>query len=282
MKGMVSEIVRAPLDSPLILMLSVLYALVEAIRIYDVRLLQAERGRFNSKVAADAGGRSFPAWVTIFHWGGWLIFLSLLYLNWKYSIALYALLFVLRVVPVLENLGSMVMRPFLRTNTEFELWAEGFNAFETGSKHYKDGNTEEALKYFDSAVECGYEDSGLYSLRGSCLDELEWHMDAIADFDKAIALDAEDCNTYFQRALSKRAVGDEEGSLVEFRKAIELSEIDNQLNRSYNAGALEMGWSSVTMIYQAQLMMPTPDVILNRNRERARLKGRRKDEDERS
>lgn len=114
MSEIFSDIVRAPLDSPLILALSVLYVLVEAIRIYDARLIQARQRGFYSRVAAKAEGRSLPQWVNIFHWAGWLIFVVLLLLNWKYALALYALLFVLRTLPILENLGSLMMRPFLQ------------------------------------------------------------------------------------------------------------------------------------------------------------------------
>jgi hypothetical protein len=114
MSEIFSDIVRAPLDSPLILTLSVFYILVQAIRIYDVRLIQAKQSGLYSRVAEKAEGRSLPQWINIFHWAGWVIFIVILLLNWKYSIALYALLFILKTLPILENLGSLIMRPFLK------------------------------------------------------------------------------------------------------------------------------------------------------------------------
>ena len=108
------DILNAPLDSPTILVLSVAYFLVASIRIYDVRLVQAkERGDYY-KVAERAGDRTLPEWVNAFHWLGWILFITLLILNWSYALALYAVLFVLRVLPVSERIGEILMSPFLR------------------------------------------------------------------------------------------------------------------------------------------------------------------------
>ena len=113
-KSILEGIVRAPLDSPLILALSVLYILVQAIRIYDVRLIQVKQKGFFSEVAARAEGRTLPPWVGIFHWVGWVIFIGLFLLNWKYAVVFYIFLFALKVLPILENLGELVMRRFLQ------------------------------------------------------------------------------------------------------------------------------------------------------------------------
>lgn len=118
MNELIHDIVTAPLNSPLLLALSVIYMIVASIRIYDARLIQAKERGFYSGVATEAEGRSLPQWVNTFHWAGWIIFIVLLMLNWKYALALYALLFVLRVLPVLERIGSIIMRPFLRTTKE--------------------------------------------------------------------------------------------------------------------------------------------------------------------
>jgi len=109
-----SDIIRAPRESPLIMVLSVLYVIVSAIRTYDARLIQAKQRGFYSGVAARAEGHTLPQWVNFIHWAAWVIFIVLLLLNWKYALALYALLFILRMLPVLENLGSLMMRPFLQ------------------------------------------------------------------------------------------------------------------------------------------------------------------------
>ena len=112
---MIDDILAAPFESPLILGFTIAYVVVAAIRIYDARLIQAKTRGFYSGVAADAEGRFLPPWVGIVHWAGWILFGGLLFLNWKYAIALYFLLFLLRVVPVLEWIGAVIMRPFLQS-----------------------------------------------------------------------------------------------------------------------------------------------------------------------
>ena len=122
MSELLSHILNAPLDSPAILVLSVAYLIVASIRIYDARLVQGAgkaggfyKGRwFYSRVAERAEGQQLPVWVSAFHWLGWAIFIVLLVLDWRYALALYAVLFLLRVLPVLETIGSFLMAPFLR------------------------------------------------------------------------------------------------------------------------------------------------------------------------
>ncbi len=114
MSQILFDILNAPLNSPLILALSVAYLIVASIRAYDVRLIQAKEKGFYSGVAQRAEGRSLPQWVTAIYWLGWIILLALLILNWPYALALYVALFVLRVLPVLERLGWLLMSSFLR------------------------------------------------------------------------------------------------------------------------------------------------------------------------
>lgn len=50
--------------------------------------------------------------VVVFDWLMWGIWLALLYLNWKYALLLFAIKFVLKVLPVLETIGNILMAPF--------------------------------------------------------------------------------------------------------------------------------------------------------------------------
>jgi len=118
MTELINDILTAPLKSPLLLAISVMYAIVEAIRIYDARLIQAKARGIFSGVALRAEGRFLPRWVGYVHFAGWALLIAILILNWKYAIAFYAFLFILRVLPVLENVGELIMRPFLQTESE--------------------------------------------------------------------------------------------------------------------------------------------------------------------
>lgn len=114
MSELINDILTAPVDSPLILALSVAYTIVESIRIYDARLIQVRTRGFRSGVAVKAKGRLLPNWVGYIHFVGWVLFIVILILNWMYAIAFYAFLFFLRVLPILERIGALIMHPFLR------------------------------------------------------------------------------------------------------------------------------------------------------------------------
>ena len=164
------------------------------------------------------------------------------------------------------------------SSAEAEKWLRGYNALEAGKKHFAEERTEQALDCLDTAIECGLEHGEAFSLRGSCLQTLEWHLDAIDDFSKAISLEPQDCNTYFQRAMSKFSTGDHQGFLADIEEAIRLSETDNALNRIYNTYAQETGWQSATAMYkgQAALSANMPDFVRDKFIERTKLRGRRK------
>ena len=156
-------------------------------------------------------------------------------------------------------------------------WLRGYNAFEAAKEHYKARNDQEAIARADTAEDCGYSDPDLFSLRGACLQTLQWDFDAIDDFSRAISLQPNDCNHYFQRALSLRSVGDLDGFFADIREAIRIAKTDTPITRIYNDGAREMGWPDAVAIYEAQMTSATglPDVVRAMSAEQAKLKGRR-------
>ncbi len=84
------------------------------------------------------------------------------------------------------------------------------------------------IEYFST------EATNFYDMRAGCLQELGYDFDAINDFDKSIALSPNDCNKYFSGSISKGAILYFNGEIEDLKKAIELSKIDNALNREYN------------------------------------------------
>ena len=127
---------------------------------------------------------------------------------------------------------------------------EGFDFFQKGQECYINRQTEEALLHLDKAFEnCFIENfsteaTNFYDMRAGCLQELGYDYDAINDFDKSIALSPNDCNKYFSRSMSKGAILDFSGEIKDLEKAIELSKIDNVLNREYNDEANKQGYKS--------------------------------------
>ncbi len=118
MLEVIKNILVSPLNSPLLLVVAIAYMLVESIRIYDARLIQGHTRDFKSGVFQRAEGRQLPFWVGYFHIFAWALFIVMLFLNWKFAIAYFSLLFVLRVLPVLENIGELLMRGFIRQNND--------------------------------------------------------------------------------------------------------------------------------------------------------------------
>lgn len=134
-------------------------------------------------------------------------------------------------------------------------WLEGRKAFEQGKKFYEHRQDKEALTCFDKALENGFE-YGVFELRAFCLQALGYDLDAIDDFTRAIAESPDDCNLYFARAMSKNGVDDFQGSVDDLEKAVELSKVDNDLNQSYRASAMEQGSKDGhTGTYGMQLIM---------------------------
>ena len=188
--------------------------------------------------------------------------------------------------PLTSLLSFFKTKPSVATEGN-KKWRRGYNAFEAGKKHYAEQRTEEALDCFDTAVECGFEDGTLFGLRGSCLQTLEWDLDAIDDFSAAISFEPQDCNNYYARAMSKQGAGDPQGALADIQEAIRLSRVDNALNRHYDSGAKEMGWPSTAARYEVDELRLASffngemagfmrDALIARNIERTKLKGRRK------
>lgn len=161
--------------------------------------------------------------------------------------------------------------------TKNEAWLQAYESFEKGKAHYLSNRYEEALACFDSAVRGGFKSGDLFSSRASILQTQEWQLDAIDDFTRAIALEPEDCNYYFQRAMSRISIGDQDGFNKDIQEAIRLSRFKTRLNQIYNEQANEMGHQSVTALYELQSLAhaQTPDFILERNANRAASKGRR-------
>ncbi len=116
------------------------------------------------------------------------------------------------------------------------LWREGYEAFERGKNLYFQNEILQALHNFDTAIDSGFEGADVYSMRGGCLQTLQYDLDAIDDFTKAIEFDPEDSNYYYMRSISKGAVGDLHGGIEDLKEAIRLAGIDSASTRSHNAG----------------------------------------------
>jgi len=132
-------------------------------------------------------------------------------------------------------------------------WNGAFDSFLKGKELYLDKRFEEALVYFDDAIKCGYVYADVYAMRGGRL-ALKFDLEAIEDFDTAIALEPEDCNLFFQRSFSKESIGDLQGKAADLEKAINLAEIDNKYTRIYDEYAREKGFRNCAHLYRQHMI----------------------------
>lgn len=82
---------------------------------FDKRIIQAKRSG-----VLPAEHANLPRWVIAFHLLDWLILAVLLILNWKVALAVWAFLFLLKVLAVLETIGNILMSPFKNSGTDHD------------------------------------------------------------------------------------------------------------------------------------------------------------------
>ena len=89
---------------------TIAYAVTSSISVFDIRLIQWRN-------QSEIGDTPYlPKWVALVHWADWGLLLYLIFLDWKYAIATYIIRFTLKVLPVLEFVGGLLMSPFTKRN----------------------------------------------------------------------------------------------------------------------------------------------------------------------
>lgn len=146
------------------------------------------------------------------------------------------------------------------SSESYRKWSEGFDAYEIEKVLFSKRKAKDALQYFDKAIEIGFKNE-VFEFRARCVQELDYHYDAIADFDEAIRLSSKDCNLYFSRSVSKGAIKEYIGEISDLKKAVELSKENNELNRIYNDEAEKMGYKNgIAEMFQMRLVSAELDL----------------------
>lgn len=91
----------------LLLILIVIYFLAASIETFDIRMIQARKQGILSPDDPMP-----PGWVAGFYWLVWIVWITIAILNWRLAITLFVIKFILKVLPVLETIGNILMRPF--------------------------------------------------------------------------------------------------------------------------------------------------------------------------
>ncbi len=93
--------------SPALIALSIALFISYSITTFDKRLIQAKRiGDRPSNI------HRLPSWVIVFHILDWVIMITMLIVNWKVALLVWVCFFVLKVLPVFETIGNVLMAPF--------------------------------------------------------------------------------------------------------------------------------------------------------------------------
>lgn len=134
-------------------------------------------------------------------------------------------------------------------------WRRGDAARELAKSHLATDEYARALELLDQAISDGHDDADARADRGLCLQQLGFHLDAIDDFDAAIAKEPNDSNLYLMRSWSKSGIGDFLGCVEDQKEAIRVSSIDNAAQRSHEAGAREQGHANLAALYRSYLCL---------------------------
>ena len=94
---------------------------------------------------------------------------------------------------------------------------------ERGSELYQRGEYDQAIAYYDEAIDIDSNDAQTYFLRGLANGENEQHKDAIADFDKAININPNNAESYHWRGIAKFQLSQHEDAIADFDKAININ-----------------------------------------------------------
>lgn len=87
-------------------LLIIIYFLLASITTFDMRLTQAKMvGELSDDIA-------LPKWVALLYWFEWGVLVVMFYLNWKQAILIWVLQYLLKILPVLEVIGNILMSPF--------------------------------------------------------------------------------------------------------------------------------------------------------------------------
>lgn len=89
------------------LFITFLYFLTSSITTFDIRLTQAKK-----QGVIPTNEDFVPKWVALVYWADWALILILAIANWRYAIMVFIIRFILKVLPVLEVVGNLLMAPF--------------------------------------------------------------------------------------------------------------------------------------------------------------------------
>lgn len=91
---------------------------------------------------------------------------------------------------------------------------------------YKEGQWTQALAGFDRLLQNGVSDGNLLHDRAVCIFQLGRQKEALAELDKAVALEPNNPYRYASRAWIRAALKDVDGAIEDYKKALQIDPDD--------------------------------------------------------
>ena len=88
------------------------------------------------------------------------------------------------------------------------------------------GKYDDAIAHYDKAIALDPNDAAAYTNRGSAYYRKGAFDRAIADHSKAIAIDPNHANAYYNRGVAYEQKGDKDQAIADFRKVLEINPSD--------------------------------------------------------
>jgi hypothetical protein len=109
------ELISQFFESPVLIGLSVALFISYSITTLDKRIIQAKRSG-----VLPPDHVNLPRWVSIFHVLDWILLIAMAIINWKIAVLVWICFFILKVLPVLETVGNVLMAPFKSKGTDHD------------------------------------------------------------------------------------------------------------------------------------------------------------------
>ena len=93
--------------------------------------------------------------------------------------------------------------------------------FDSGSEHYKQGEYQEAIDDYNTAIKINPNYALAYYNRGISYNELGRYQEAINDYNAAIKINPNDASAYVNRGVTKEQLGIID-NCIDYKKACEL------------------------------------------------------------
>ncbi len=100
------QLFSTPVNSPELAYLTALYFVSTAISTFDVRITQAKQNGFLRHSEAVV-----PGWTAIFSFLASGSIAAIILMNWQYALCVLIIKFILKVLPILENIGAFLLIP---------------------------------------------------------------------------------------------------------------------------------------------------------------------------